>query len=910
MNTLTKTKEDSTKFLRMLFDSIDSAIIVYDVINQGLTGDDYLIKDMNETSMLIEQHKLEEVKGKSIKSLRNNVEEFGIIEVFKKVWDTGEPAHFPAKAYKEGNIEVWFENRIFKLPTGEIVALYDDITQHIHKENKLNRKLMMESIIKDIAMLGLEKISLNEFKDRGIEILGTRLEASRVYVFENDSKINTTSMTNEWIKKSKHSSLYKFQNVNNKQHNWIINQMKNNQIISYNKISDIPDKYTQRILQRFEINAFTLLPIFISGEYYGFLGYDKCLFEFDHENVETDILMTISNIFSEVITRKIVERSLTERDFMMRSQFGYSEIGIIIKDKHENTFHVNKKATEIMRCTEEEYVKIDFYKATHPDDLEESVVYYDALKSGEIDNYQHQKRMITEDGSIIYVIHTGSCYKNEKGEVSLIFLTMQDITDQKKMERELFEEKEYLRITLQSIGDGVIAIDNNTNITMINTIAEEMTGYRYDEAIGKKLNEVLEIYDSVSRENIIKPLDRAIESEEIGELTGEVILKRRDATERIISDIITPIKNVDGDIAGYVLVFRDITEEKRRNEKMIHISQHDGLTGLYNRRFFEEALTLFDQQNRYPISLIMGDLNGLKITNDVFGHEVGDELLIKTASVLRKHARPQDILARWGGDEYVMLMPDTDLETVRKINRAIYKTCGKYENTTSSEVTPLSISLGYATHEDDSKNIMQLIKESEDFMYKGKLLESRSTHSNIISSIKKTLFEKSHETEAHSERLKTICNMMGKAIDLSEQQLNDLELFAMLHDIGKITIEDNILTKEGELTPEEWQVIERHPATGYRIVQSAPELSHIADYILAHHERWDGKGYPHRIKGEAIPVLARILSIIDSYDAMISDRPYRKAMKKEIAIEEIKNCAGKQYDPRLVHIFLEIADSI
>ena len=191
-------------------------------------------------------------------------------------------------------------------------------------------------------------------------------------------------------------------------------------------------------------------------------------------------------------------------------------------------------------------------------------------------------------------------------------------------------------------------------------------------------------------------------------------------------------------------------------------------------------------------------------------------------------------------------------------------------------------------------------------MYRDKLLQSRSLHSSIISSMKTTLFEKSQETEEHAQRMIKLSRAIGKKMKLKDEQLNELELLSSLHDIGKIGIPDAILNKPGKLTKEEWVEMKKHPSVGYRIAKSSHELASISEYILYHHERWDGKGYPNGLKEEEIPLLSRILAVGDAYDAMTEDRSYRKAMTKEAAIEEIRTNMGKQFDPNITQIFIKI----
>lgn len=471
----------------------------------------------------------------------------------------------------------------------------------------------------------------------------------------------------------------------------------------------------------------------------------------------------------------------------------------------------------------------------------------------------------------------------------------------------LQEEKETLDITLRSIGDGIIATDSAGMVKMINNVAEILTGWRTDEAQGRPLTEIFDIFDETSHKKSKNPVELVLKTDRIVELANHTALRAKDGTVRSISDCAAPIKSREGKTVGVVLVFRDVTQEKRNQEAISHLSNHDILTGVYNRVYAERELEMLEANGTCPVSIIMGDVNGLKITNDVFGHEEGDNLLITIGNIVKQALRPGDILSRWGGDEFVIIMPGTDNKEATQVCERIYRLCEEQKHTSGNTIT--SISIGCATKETADRSLRSVLKSAEDSMYKRKLLESRSTHSSIIASMKKTLYEKSHETEAHTSRLRDLCMMIALQLNLSENEKNDLELFAVLHDIGKITIDDRILNKTGPLNEEEWFEMKKHPETGCRIALSAVELAHISEYILTHHEHWDGGGYPQGLKGKQIPLLSRILAVVDAYDAMTQDRVYRKAMPVESAIAELKSAAGSQFDPGIVEIFLRIMEN-
>ncbi|MDD5622819.1 MAG: diguanylate cyclase [Actinomycetota bacterium] len=349
-------------------------------------------------------------------------------------------------------------------------------------------------------------------------------------------------------------------------------------------------------------------------------------------------------------------------------------------------------------------------------------------------------------------------------------------------------------------------------------------------------------------------------------------------------------------------IVRDITERKRAEEKIRFLSFHDSLTSLYNRSFFEDQIRRLDTQRQLPLSIIIGDVNGLKLINDTFGHKEGDALLYECANILKKCCRQEDFIFRWGGDEFSVILPQTGEEIAEIVIERIRECCRE----TGGHKIPISISLGYSIKKSIDQDINALVKNAEDMMYTNKLMESKSISSSIFSSLKRTLYEKSVETENHGERLKGMVLELGKLVGLSDRKLSELVLLASLHDIGKIAIPEPILKKEDNLSAEEWEMIKKHPEIGYRILLSSPQLSPISKGVLYHHEKWNGTGYPEGLIGEDIPITARIISIVDAYDVMRNGRPYKKPMSRKQAVKELIRCSGTQFDPNLVRNFLKI----
>ena len=453
----------------------------------------------------------------------------------------------------------------------------------------------------------------------------------------------------------------------------------------------------------------------------------------------------------------------------------------------------------------------------------------------------------------------------------------------------LILSEERLRITLNSIGDAVIAVDENGIIQMFNMTAERLIGIDKNDVMGKALDDVF-----ITRQ--------VIENEDMSNEKEYTALVRADGKDCFISVKRSPITDAENRIYGEVIIFCDITEEKYAEDEIRYLSYHDRLTNLYNRTFFEEEIRRLDVKRQHPITIIMGDCNGLKITNDVFGHFEGDRLLVKTAEILVNSIRQEDIVARWGGDEFVIVLPKTDEKTANEIRDRIHRAC---EHTEAHPIKP-SLALGSATKTDASQKIETILKEAEERMYRHKLLEGKSARNSIISSFEKMLHERNFETEEHAKRMQEMAKAFGLSLGLSDYELDNLCLLAALHDIGKIGIPDYILLKQGLLSKDEWTSMKKHPEIGYNIANATSELNNIADLILHHHERWDGTGYPEGLKGEEIPKLSRILSIIDAYDVITHARPYKEPLSKKEALDEIMHCSGTQFDPDLAKSFIRL----
>lgn len=376
------------------------------------------------------------------------------------------------------------------------------------------------------------------------------------------------------------------------------------------------------------------------------------------------------------------------------------------------------------------------------------------------------------------------------------------------------------------------------------------------------------------------------------------VAKTRDIKARINISGKDEIQNI-GHAANRMLI-----ELESAYKNIFYLSYSDKLTGLKNRAYIENKFEELDKKENVNYSIVMGDVNGLKLVNDTFGHKKGDRLICTIANILKSITLKDDIVARWGGDEFVILIRDERYSCLSQSSQTIQNIKNECERIMDFSFT-VSIALGSAKR-NEGVNWEEVMNLAEERMYRSKLTEAQSARNRTIISLEKTLYEKHSETEEHTQRIKTLSYKLGKKINLSEDKLNELKLLSLLHDIGKIGIPDHILMKHGKLTAGEWEIMKRHTEIGYRIAKATSELSHVASEILCHHERFDGTGYPQGFKGEEIPILSRIINVVDSFDVMTHKRAYKRAYNIDYAIKELKRCSGTQFDPYIVNEFIKL----
>lgn len=460
-------------------------------------------------------------------------------------------------------------------------------------------------------------------------------------------------------------------------------------------------------------------------------------------------------------------------------------------------------------------------------------------------------------------------------------------------EAKLKESEKRNRGIVNALPDIVFTFDRNLCFKDCQASNEDELMMPREVFLGKKISDVMPIEIA---DRGVECIQRVFDTGEIQRFEYDVKVK-----QNIEHFEMRFVKSTENEVIG---ISRNVSVERRYRDKIEYLSYRDQLTGLYNRRFFEEELKRLDVERNLPFGIVMADVNGLKLINDSFGHKMGDKLLVKVAEVLTRSCRENEVISRIGGDEFVILMPQiTESEIEQMITRA--RVIAEVECIGSIE---LSISFGWEIKTIEHEDVQEIFKRAENFMYKNKLFEGPSMRSKTIGAIINTLNEKNKREEQHSQRVSELSKKLAQKLGFTEQAVEEIRTAGLLHDIGKIAINEEILNKVGRLTDDEYTEIKRHPEIGYRILRSVNDMLEISDMILSHHERWDGNGYPKGLSGEEIPLEARIISIADAYDAITSDRTYRKSNTKDEAIKELLRCSGTQFDPNLVAPFIALVN--
>jgi diguanylate cyclase (GGDEF)-like protein len=373
-----------------------------------------------------------------------------------------------------------------------------------------------------------------------------------------------------------------------------------------------------------------------------------------------------------------------------------------------------------------------------------------------------------------------------------------------------------------------------------------------------------------------------------------------------------------------------LIENARLHEQVEQQAIADPLTGLYNHRHLHERLEqeiARAKRTGRSVAVLMLDIDNMKLINDTYGHQVGDEALRLLASALQSSCRSEDIPGRYGGDEFMVILPEADGAEAERIGERVQAGLADsyVEGESKDGCVPVRVSMGIACYPSDATVMHELVALADSALYRSKqrgggrittargpveeLMPAESSAFSAMQSLVSALIQKEPSMRRHVGDVAKYSVLTAASLGLADKTQSMLRKAGWVHDVGKIAVPDPVLLKPGPLDEDEWKLIRQHVDFSVTILRGIRHLAHLVPTVAAHHEWFNGGGYPHGLKGRRIPLTARILSVADAYSAMTSDRPYRMAMGREEATRELRRGAGTQFDPKVVEAFVQVLEA-
>ena len=626
-------------------------------------------------------------------------------------------------------------------------------------------------------------------------------------------------------------------------------------------------------------------------------------------------VMIVSNItfYVSIIIVSLVYLGLLllyihkQKDYQKKVNLQYERIDQILNATHAGLFewdyttgkitlsdsfgsYIDTKQFQLNQLTID-----DLKNFVYEDDRSSFISVFESMLGGHRPYMDFDCRMIGYDQNLVNIhIFSKIISKDAHGKPLKIVGIVNQVSSERQATKEVEQVTYLLKNIIENSNGGVAVFDRKMN-------------YLYVSETYKKQFHLTESPIGKNHYQLFPDLPEKFKDAHRRSLKGEVLSQSKDTYLRSSGDQLftnwstRPWYDINGQIGGIISYVQVVTDQVQKEMKLEYASKHDTLTGLFNRAYFVEYLAEIDSTTYLPLGIMMMDLNGLKLINDAYGYQSGDEVIKLVGDKLKDCSKTCGDIFRLGGDEFAFIAVHTDEDQMRNYVRQVHEKVRElvYKN------IKLSVSIGFSNKIDVKTSMRDILKEAESNLLKNKLLDSTSLRNSAINGILQTLTDKYEVEKTHSNRVQKLCLWMGEALNFDKEEMDELSYASILHDIGKIAIPDAILGKPAKLTDEEFEIMKTHTTKGYEILRAADEYIDLAKYALTHHERVDGSGYPNGLKGDQIPLISRIISIADSYEAMTADRPYRKAQPLSYAIDELNKYAGSQFDETLVKVFIE-----
>ncbi len=901
---------DKSDRYRHLFENMPDAFAYHQVIyDQQGTPVDYLFLEINDAFVAMTGLKREQIIGKKVTEVHPQIGEsaFDWIGVYGQVALEGESARFDQ--YFEP-ADRWYDVSAFSDAPGYFAVSFREVTLQ-KSENLALTKLA------DLAQHYLQNpsgdFSYQAFSDGLLELSGAKFAAINIYE-QDGQKTVTKAISGVADSIRKICDLLGYDLTGKA---WDIiperfNTIKEGHLVRFANLHDsafgaIPKKIAALLEKSFGVGEVYVAEIGFESETIG----DLIMFMPRYKTLENPkVIELYATQVGFTLMRNRIENAL--RDSRDQYQSLVNNIpGTSYRCLYDQDWTMLYMSSDVDNITG--YPSSDFINnrvrsyasVICRDDNNNDEIIRAAIEKGE--TWDIEYRVMHSDDSIRWVHEKGRGVVGEDGEVAYIDGLILDITDRKQVEEALKESELRHRALVGAIPDLLFRYSRNgvyldavvKDEKLLHEEARQL--YRQQALVGKSVSEVLPAPIARKLKDGIKEVLSTGENKVL-EYSYSV-----NDNDYSFEARLAPIGDTE-----VVSIVRDITERKSYLAELEHISLHDQLTGLYNRRYFENELQRLGVSREHPVVVVSADLDGLKLINDTLGHAEGDRYLQTGAELLKSVLRPSDILARVGGDEFALILPRTTKKAGEELIVRIRRRIDEYNR--KNEGLPISISIGLVINESSEQSLEETYKKADNAMYDDKLKRGKLARAGIVASLVESFSVRGNLGEGDSDQVRKLCERMGQALKLDNDQAADLQLLARVYDLGKVSMPEqliykNLKQKTAELTEKERETIRRHPEIGCRIANSSPELIGVADLILYHHEKVDGSGYPLGLKGDEIPLECRILAIVTAYSAMTHSRPYAKTFKPAEALAELKRCAGTQFDPQLVETFLSLIAS-
>jgi diguanylate cyclase (GGDEF)-like protein/PAS domain S-box-containing protein/putative nucleotidyltransferase with HDIG domain len=596
---------------------------------------------------------------------------------------------------------------------------------------------------------------------------------------------------------------------------------------------------------------------------------------------------------------------------------------------YSTPLYISPQVEGLMGYPREAWLSDDelWLQVLHPDDAAR-MVREDAEARGMLSPLCAEYRMIARDGRVVWVSEKAAVVIDENSGLSYWQGVMVDITARKRTEEALAASEQQFRSVFDAASIGVMTLGLDGLIREANPMLEQVCGYPAGALHGRPLADCLAPDDGVTHlvgELCAGRMDRC---------QVEHRFRRRDGSLMWCRTVMALVRDAAREPTHVVAMLEDISDRKHAEHELERalveqerLAVTDGLTGLHNRRFFDELLSLECERSaryRSVLSLIVVDLDRFKQINDRYGHHVGDLVLREVARRLSETIRSSDVVVRHGGEEFAIVLAGAPAAQARRTAERVRLAIGRQRVTANGRAIAVTASLGVATMPWPASSKDDLLRRADRALYRAKRLGRNQvqfddpeadpglvvcdTGSPVLDYLQNLADEIDGRQmcSVHSVAMAAWAGRIAEALGAAQEERERVTIAARFHDIGKIVVPDAILLKPGSLSEEEWQVMREHPEQGARLVGLAPETEEVGPIIAAHHERPDGTGYPAGLAGDQIPLGARIVAVCDAWSAMLADRAYRRTLTEAEAIEQLQRGKGTQFDPTVVDVFIRL----